>query len=181
MALKSDESERVVPLHSDVEEALKLQEARVAAMRRAAGPLWQEHGLLFPSAVGTPQDARNVIRAWHALRTRAGLGTLRFHDLRHGYATLLKQQGVELATIKELLGHSSITITDQFYGHLVPTLHHAAAAKIGSLITGAKVAPTGEPTVSQSAANPRKPMPAGARNKPDGGPAHAGAGKSRDS
>src|SRR5215471_6210748 len=51
---------------------------------------------------------------------RAGLRRVRFHDLRHTFASLLLQQGESLAYIKEQMGHSSIDITVDIYGHLVP-------------------------------------------------------------
>lgn len=48
----------------------------------------------------------------------AGLAGVRFHDLRHTYASLLIQAGASLSTVQELLGHSSIAITKDLYGHL---------------------------------------------------------------
>ena len=48
----------------------------------------------------------------------AGLVGVRFHDLRHTYASLLIQAGASLSTVQELLGHSSIAITKDLYGHL---------------------------------------------------------------
>ena len=50
----------------------------------------------------------------------AELRRVRFHDLRHTFASLLIQQGESLAYVKEQLGHHSIQITVNIYGHLVP-------------------------------------------------------------
>ncbi len=52
--------------------------------------------------------------------SRSGLRRIRIHDLRHTYASLLIQQGESLAYVKEQLGHHSIKITVDTYGHLVP-------------------------------------------------------------
>ena len=57
---------------------------------------------------------------FHSLLHRAGLRRIRLHDLRHTYASLLIQQGESLVYIKEQLGHHSIKITVDTYGHLVP-------------------------------------------------------------
>jgi integrase len=68
--------------------------------------------LVFPSSVGTPQDATNMLRRqfFPALR-RAGLPKIRFHDLRHTYASLLIDQGEYPKYIQAQLGHSSINMT----------------------------------------------------------------------
>lgn len=57
---------------------------------------------------------------WTKLLRKAGLRYIRVHDLRHSYASLLIQNGAPLAYVKEQLGHSSIQITVDTYGHLVP-------------------------------------------------------------
>ena len=50
---------------------------------RLAGSSWQETGFVFTTSVGTPVDARSIIRHFHAILKRAGLPAIRFHDLRH--------------------------------------------------------------------------------------------------
>jgi integrase len=52
--------------------------------------------------------------------TAAGLAHIRFHDLRHTFASLLIQQGESLAYVRDQMGHASIQITVDTYGHLVP-------------------------------------------------------------
>jgi integrase len=59
-------------------------------------------------------------RVWKKLLRKAGLRYIRIHDLRHTFASLLIQNGAPLAYVKEQLGHSSIQITVDTYGHLVP-------------------------------------------------------------
>ena len=64
---------------------------------------------------------------------KAGLRRIRFHDLRHTFASLLIQAGHPLAYIKEQLGHSSIRMTVDVYGHLVPGAHREVMNTLPSL------------------------------------------------
>jgi integrase len=59
---------------------------------------------------------------------------MRFHDLRHSAATLLLAQGVHPRAIMELLGHSSITVTMNTYGHVLPAMMRDAADKMDAIL-----------------------------------------------
>ena len=77
--------------------------------------------LVFPSKAGTPQKPDNIaVRYMQPALTKAGLRKFRLHDLRHTFGSLLIQDGASLAYVKEQMGHSSIQITVDTYGHLVP-------------------------------------------------------------
>ena len=103
--------------------------------RLAAGTLWVELGFVFTTSIGTPLDARNVIRAFSAVVTTANLPALRFHDLRHTAASLLLAQGVSPRTIMETLGHSQISLTMDTYAHIMPTLQQDAAQQMNAILT----------------------------------------------
>lgn len=86
---------------------------------------------VFVSEVGTMMDADNFRhRVWQKLLTKAGLRRIRIHDLRHTFASLLIQQGESLAYVKEQMGHHSIRVTVDVYGHLVPGGNKAAVDKL---------------------------------------------------
>jgi integrase len=70
--------------------------------RRIAGSRWQETGFVFTTSIGTPMDARGVIRRFHSILNATGLPRIRFHDLRHSAATLLLAQGVSPRYISDL-------------------------------------------------------------------------------
>jgi integrase len=76
---------------------------------------------VFPSKAGTVLDPDNLTH-YHLLPalTKAGLRKFRFHDLRHTFGSLLIQSGASLAYVKEQMGHSSIQVTADVYGHLIP-------------------------------------------------------------
>jgi len=77
--------------------------------------------LVFPSHAGTALKPDNIAPRYMepALR-KAGLRHSRFHDLRRSFGSLLIQDGASVAYVKEQMGHSSIQLTVDTYGHLIP-------------------------------------------------------------
>src|SRR5262249_7517842 len=61
---------------------------------------------------------------------KAKLRRIRFHDLRHTFASLLIQNAESLAYVKDQLGHRSITMTVDVYGHMVPGANRAAVNRL---------------------------------------------------
>lgn len=80
--------------------------------------------LVFPSPV-TNRKLVSVQKVWAPLMRRANIECFRFHDLRHTFASNLVMAGVDLYTVKELMGHSTIQMTER-YAHLAP--EHTATA-----------------------------------------------------
>jgi len=135
---KTHRSARPVPLSGLAVRALEEQRDRQEKDRVAAGELWQETGLVFTSTIGTPMEPRNLNRRFQGLRHRAGLDWLRLHDLRHAYATFLLDQGEELRTVMDLLGHSTIRLTADTYGHVLTQRAQAAAEAIDRILGEAR-------------------------------------------
>jgi len=73
-------------------------------------------------------------RYFHKCLTKAKLRRIRFHDLRHTFASLLIQNGESLAYVKDQLGHASIKMTVDVYGHLVPGANREAVNRLPSLL-----------------------------------------------
>jgi len=73
----------------------------------------------------------DVKGAWRALVKAAAVKAFRFHDLRHTFASKLVTAGVDLNTVRELLGHGDIKMTLR-YAHLQPETKAAAVAKLVS-------------------------------------------------
>lgn len=125
--LKTPKSRRTLFLTPQIVEMLRRHRARQAAERMAVGEAWEDHGLIFPSEVGTPLDPDNVSHLFSRICRRAGLGHWHLHELRHSGASLMLAQGTDLYVVSEVLGHSSVAITKDVYGHLVEGQKRAAA------------------------------------------------------
>jgi len=91
--------------------------------------------LVFPSETGTPIGCYNLVRRHFtpALK-KAGIPRIRWHDLRHGYASLLIQQGENIKYIQSQLGHSNPTITLNVYAHLMKGENQEAACRLENTI-----------------------------------------------
>jgi integrase len=89
---------------------------------------------VFTSSVGTPLDPRNLNREFHDICDKAGLGHWHPHELRHSAASLMLAEGVKLQVVSEILGHSSIRMTADVYGHILAPDREAAAQAMGSVL-----------------------------------------------
>ncbi|GAB3654741.1 site-specific integrase [Actinocorallia lasiicapitis] len=123
---KTASSQRRIILPKSCVISLTCHRARQDGERRAAGQQWQEQDLVFCKPDGRPIDGYQVNRLFTDLCAFAHVRRIRFHDLRHTCATLLLEQGVDLVTIKELLGHAQIHITANVYAHVRPRLQRSA-------------------------------------------------------
>jgi integrase len=125
---KTPESRRTLALPRKCVEALREHRVRQAEDRLAARPLWQDHGLVFASAVGTPMDDHNVRRMFRVITEEAGLGTGWVpREMRHTFVSLLSARGVPVEAIALLAGHNQTSTTELVYRHqIVPALTRGA-------------------------------------------------------
>jgi integrase len=89
---------------------------------------------VFVTEAGRPYDAANLRqRIFYRTLTKAGIRRIRLHDLRHTYASLLIQQRESLAYVRDQMGHCSIKVTVDTYGHLVPGANRQAVNRLERL------------------------------------------------
>ena len=81
-----------------------------------------------------------------------GLRRFRIHDLRHTFASLLIQDGASLAYVKEQLGHSTIAVTVDLYGHLVPSANIAFVDRLDAKTSPQQNATQAQPADEMAAA-----------------------------
>ena len=93
--------------------------------------------LIFPNEAGQPINHNNLVsRHFNPALKKAGLSMIRFHDLRHTYASMLIEQGENVKYIQSQLGHSSPTVTLNVYAHLIKAVNQEAACRLeNSLFT----------------------------------------------
>ena len=96
---------------------LRAHRADQATERLAAGDQWTDSGLVFASEFGTPVDPRNILRTIQIAAEKAGMSGIGVHTLRHSAAVAWLEAGVHIKAVADLLGHSSIGITGDIYGH----------------------------------------------------------------
>jgi len=105
--------------------------------------------LVFPNGDGRPIDANNLVkREFLPALQKAEIPRIRFHDLRHTYASFLIDQEENPKYIQAQMGHSSINVTYDIYGHLMKDTNEKAASKLGNAIF--------EADGSKMVANPKK-------------------------
>jgi integrase len=125
---KTDKSRRTLALPRRCVEALREHWKLQAKDRLRAAALWQDHGLVFASTVGTPLSANNVIRAFRATTEKAGLGTDWVpREMRHTFVSVLSANGVPVESIALLAGHDRTATTELVYRHEIrPALTQGA-------------------------------------------------------
>lgn len=111
--------------------ALEGHRRQQEADRAKAGARWREHGLVFPSTIGTEQNPRNVARAFREVAAAAGLngGEWTPRELRHSFVSLLSDSGMPLEHISRLMGHSGTAVTEMVYRQQIrPVMEEGATA-----------------------------------------------------
>lgn len=130
---KSEAGMRPVPMQQVVVDALAAWR-EVQQLEQAMLSDCPDHDLVFTKADGEPQNGQWVSVRFETLAYRAGLPPVRFHDVRHGTASLLKASGADSKMIAAVLGHTRSDFTDRYYVTLFPDVQQAAAEAAASMV-----------------------------------------------
>ena len=131
---KTSLSRRAVNLPVPMLKTLLDHETRQGALKEQLGQSWIDTGYIFTSSIGTPIDPRNLYREFQKVCRSAGLGDWHPHELRHSAASLMLAQGVKIQVVSQVLGHSSIRMTADVYGHLLDPDRKEAASAMGAML-----------------------------------------------
>jgi integrase len=132
--VKTAKSRRSLNLPGVIVDSLRTHKARQAADRLKAGEVWQETGFAFTTRIGTPLEPRNLNRHLSTVTEKAGLGHWHPHELRHSAASLMMAAGIPVEVVRDVLGHSSIRMTADVYGHIMPPQRQDAAARMAGYL-----------------------------------------------
>ena len=123
--LKTKNAYRTLPLAEDTIAVLKQQRKKVG------NSPW-----VFPSPTGGPISPDSVLHMLHRVLKRAGVPRVRFHDLRHTFATLALQNGGDVKTVSGMLGHYSAGFTLDTYAHVTTSAQRRAAEAMEHVLSG---------------------------------------------
>ena len=134
---KTARSKRTVPLHPALVAMLKRHRTEQKQERLRAGNQWTDHGLVFCTPFGGPVDPRNLLRVIETAAKTAGVDGVGVHTLGHSAAVAWLESGTHIKAVADLLGHGSIAVTGDTYGHTSDTAARAAidtlAGRLGPL------------------------------------------------
>ncbi len=133
--LKTAGSRRTLHLSGPLVEVLERHHRRQEAEELVRGKRWNnESGLIFTSTIGTPLDPEQFGKTVPKICESAGLGHWSIHELRHSCASLLIAMEVPLEIVSEQMGHASIRVTKDVYGHLMPKARARAAEAMRTVL-----------------------------------------------
>lgn len=121
--LKTKNSYRAVSISPQAVEVLKTQKAKI------------NDEYVFPSPNGGPISPDSVNNMLKRVLERAGIPKVRFHDLRHTFATIALQNGVDIKTVSGMLGHFSAGFTLDTYAHVTTAAQKEAAQTMGDVLS----------------------------------------------
>ena len=121
--LKTKNSYRSVTISQQAIEVLKEQKRKT------------NDTYVFPSPNGGPISPDSVNNMLKRVLERAGIPKVRFHDLRHTFATIALQNGVDIKTVSGMLGHFSAGFTLDTYAHVITSAQKEAAETMGHVLT----------------------------------------------
>ena len=125
---KTEKSRRTLALPQRCVEALRQHRELQDGDRLRTGELWQDHGLVFSSRIGTPLTANNVIRAFRIITKKGALvDDWVPREMRHTFVSVLSANGVPVESIALLAGHDRTATTESVYRHEIrPALTQGA-------------------------------------------------------
>ncbi len=105
------------------------------------------HGV-FCNEQGQPLNQNRIRLKFFRLLKGAGVRQVRFHDLRHSFASLLLQNGESPVYVKDQMGHSSIQVTVNLYGHLIPGGNTQAVDRLDTPVVQPNSATSAQPAAT---------------------------------
>lgn len=135
---KTDAGQRTVDLDDRATGALIGWQIKQQEEQEAGQEAYSPSGYVFTMEDGRPLKPQYATRLFESLRVKAGLPKLTFKGQRHEHASLMIAAEVDIAVVSKRLGHSSISITSDIYGHLIGSASRNAAENAAALVPAKK-------------------------------------------
>ncbi|MDR3561222.1 MAG: site-specific integrase [Negativicutes bacterium] len=128
--VKTKKSQRKVRIPSDLLALLKREKVRYAENKLRNGETFNDLGYVWCWEDGRSRSPDHLTHKFQEGMAEAELPVIRFHDLRHTFATLMLQEGIDLKTISEQLGHATQYFTSDVYGHVTDPMRNKVSATV---------------------------------------------------
>jgi len=130
---KTENSIRTVPIPENIIKQLKSYRKEQLEYIITIKDIYNDLDLIFCDKIGNPHDPKKISRNFKSILKKHDLREIKFHSIRHTYATRLFEAGVPIKTVQVLLGHSDITTTMNIYTHVMKEEKSKAAESINNL------------------------------------------------
>jgi len=131
---KTDHSRRNVAMTPKLAIFLREYKAQRNQFYQLLGKDMTLDDLVFANESGKPMDPSILSHSFSRIAKKSGLGTVRFHDLRHTFASLLLLRGAKPKVISEALGHASVAFTMDTYSHIINGMQEEAMALLDTIL-----------------------------------------------
>ena len=129
---KSKKSIRTIPMLEEVYKALMEQRRRQGIYKVTYKEIYNDQGFVFANYKGEHLAQRPFMEKYHKLLKKYAITDVRFHDLRHTFASLLIEADVSMPVLQSLLGHSTISTSVDIYGHISDDKKKSALEKLNN-------------------------------------------------
>jgi integrase len=143
LELKTATSKRSIPMLEETKKALEELQA-IQEYNKSKNKKYDKRGFIVCKEDGTPYDPEYISRNYrrvmkeYKICTELDIPYIRFHDLRHTYATLMLTADVNPKIVSSLLGHSTVSMTLNTYSHILPNFNQEAISKLENLLAPQK-------------------------------------------
>jgi integrase len=137
---KTGTARRMIHIPASTVAALKFHRKEQAERRLLCGAAWMDNDLVVDRGDGEPVIAASLSAGFARIADSVGLGDVRLHDLRHGFAVALLRAGVNVKVVSEALGHSRASFTLDVYMHVLPGMGEQVASAIETALAASPAA-----------------------------------------
>lgn len=135
---KTENSNRTIPIEDNLIRILKKNKERQEILKSQLDNLYEDNNLVVCKDNGSLIPPDNITKKFNYLLKKNNLKKIRFHDLRHTFATLMLEQNQSLKVVSELLGHTTIKTTADIYSHALDSTKRKANATLDNILLGDK-------------------------------------------